>query len=245
MPHPWSSILKQYRAPLRHYFEVVIPFYVKRNFNEVLQQKKLEYDEKRILYDDWYRFKLIYMAGLRGLFSTLSKGLAEIINEVKRIWPLYHSYLSLLPGAIDFQTTMYLIDKSINVLEELHRSKKYPPTPFVWNYDHPREVKEKMIMQWLGEINEDVILALDIGDCLAGWITNIGWIEALSVYLPSLDVECTEFYLKEAEVCLKYFTIDILHYGLIERHKEPEFDPKPWYNLINQIRELSKKQSNI
>ncbi|MBM1154609.1 hypothetical protein DRN94_001875 [archaeon] len=67
-------------------------------------------------------------------------------------------------------------------------------------------------------------------------IVNVGWIEAFAVFLPSLDIERAEYYLREAEAVIKYFTIDQLFYNLLETHEKPRWDPNPWRQLINNCR---------
>jgi len=235
MPHPWFHVLKEYREPLRRYLESVLPFYVKRELANIIMERKIEFDEER-LHDVWYRYELTFKAGLNGLLGIISRGLREVIEDVNRIWPVYHAYLVLLPGVWDFQSAMYVVDKAISILGRFHDQGKYPPVPFVWKADNPVDVKEEMLELWLGKKDRDVMLALDMGDCLYGCIVNVGWIEAFAVFLPSLDIERAEYYFREAEAMIKYFTVDRLFYNLVETHEKPQWDPNPWRQLINNYR---------
>ena len=235
MPHPWSQVLREYREPLRRYLESVLPFYVKREFASIITERKIEFDEKR-LHDAWYCRELIFKAGLNGLLEITSQGLREVIRDINRIWPIYHAYLVLLPGVSDFQSALHVVDKAISVLSRLHDEEKYPPIPFIWREDNPVDVKEAMLESWLGRKDQDVMLALDVGDCLYGCIVNVGWIEAFAVFLPSLDMERAEYYFREAEAMIKYFTVDCLFYDLVETHRKPQWDPSPWKQLIDSCR---------
>jgi len=237
MPHRWSQVLKEYRELLRRYLELVLPLYVKKEFASIITKGKIEFDERR-LHDPFYRRELIFKAGLNGLLKVTSQGLREVIKDINRIWLVYHAYLILLPGARDFQSALHVVDKAISILIRLHDEEKYPPVPFVWREDNPTDVKEAMLESWLGRKDQDVMLALDVGDCLHGCIVNVGWIEAFAVFLPSLDIERAEYYFREAEAMIKYFTVDCLFYDLVETRSKPQWDPNPWKQLIDRCRRV-------
>jgi len=234
MPHPWATVLKEFYGSLRRYLETTLPLYVKRELSDLLVKRGVKFDKEKLISDKWYYRETVVKAGVNGVLRPLSRALANVIAEVNRIWPVYHSYLALIPPSPSFQQTIHMVEQAIKVLYRLHTERKYPPIPFVWKFDTPLEVKEEMVKRWLGKVDEDVMMALDFGECLYGWIPNVAWLEAFAVYLPSLDIENAYFYLKEANAIIKYFTLSRLFYDLVEVHRLT-WDSKPWEKFIKQI----------
>ncbi|MHA1593787.1 MAG: hypothetical protein ACTSXX_03495 [Candidatus Baldrarchaeia archaeon] len=240
MPHLFASKLRELSKKLREYYDV-ISFYLEREFINLIVQKKFDFEGK-MGSNEYYI--AIAKSAVRGLLDETLQILRSYVPEVARSWCSFNAYMAygLVPHAkIGLERDL---DVVIETLKSFHEQKRYPPIPFVWRSDLPIEEKRAMIEKWLGKLPDEeqhkIKFSLDIGDSVCDHI-YMEHLYLLAIYMPILDSQNCNFWLKEAELAGKYFYIGVLFHYLVENHEKPPWSLDSWLTFIKNLHAILKK----